>query len=752
MNDEPTCWSGNPHWLRRTGRCLLVLAALLSLHACSSPETTSEIQIDLLRLFPYTDSGQQLRDLDLGTPAAHVHLRRGWSPPETLPTGERVVWAAARRAQLFFTLRDRAPRRLVVRCGITSSALRPARNVIVRLNDRMIGKLRLQEGWQEHALDLPERTQRPGRNILEFFHARYKKRGPRGGRRLPRLVAYDWLRVEGKDGAVDRGSFLSADRTMAVIPAGSRVDYYVRIPAAAELLFDLQPSARAQARLRVTLSGDNRPDETLFTGTQSAVRLDLSPYAEEMVQLSLAAEGTGEVRVARPRILGQKRTEPARQRGTADTPGHRRNVLLYVIDTLRADHLGCYGYPRPTSPHIDALAVEGTLFTRTVAQASWTRPATASILTGLYPYDHGTLTLRDPLAPEFTTLAEVLQGAGYDTAAFITNVNVNGRLGFKQGFAHFVYLREKTKRPSVHVLSDEVNHRVFPWLREHRDRPFFLYVHVTDPHAPYTPPATLLERFAVPGPIPELFDRKVLQRLRANEDVATPANIAHLVARYDGEIAFVDESFGRLVAELKRLALYENTVIVVMSDHGEEFFEHGRFEHGHTLYEEQLLVPLIARFPDTRFTERRVPILARQIDIMPTLLDYVGVAVPEGIQGRSLLPWAAGADPLEDAEAFAHTSLGRRQIEAVVTGRWKVIRSGGRRGETIEVYDLQDDPREQTNQAAQRPVLAGYAQQAATASAASLHGGKRFQPGQFDLDPETARQLEELGYVLRDAD
>jgi arylsulfatase A-like enzyme len=478
------------------------------------------------------------------------------------------------------------------------------------------------------------------------------------------------------------------------------------------------------------------------------VRLDLAAAEGRVARLSLDAAGEGTVRVVAPRVLGRA---PRRGGAVVPAPQERRkpNLLLYVVDTLRADRLGCYGYPAPTSPRIDALAAQGLLFTNTIAQSSWTTPATASILTGRYPLGHGALMLGRGMRPDVPTLAEVLRAAGYRTGAFVTNGNVTGALGFQRGFDQYVYLAEDRRRPTIHVTADVLHERALSWLRDGDGRPFFLYLHASDPHAPYAPPEAVAKRFRPPGPPAPIAE--VADPVRAIIDdpaLRTPANVAHLGALYDAEVAFTDDAIGQLLDQLHGLGVSEETLVVLTADHGEELHDHGRFGHGHSLYAELTRVPLILRLPGHAERARRIDSLARQIDVVPTVLDSLGVATPAGVDGRSLLPDVAAAGAPE-GEAFSQTRLGNPPKTAVVTAAWKIIETLGRE-RRFEVYDLRADAGERHDLASRAPVLVGYGRQLLTQWMASAPrprhpaGGAALEP---IMDEGTRRRLEAVGYV-----
>jgi arylsulfatase A-like enzyme len=344
------------------------------------------------------------------------------------------------------------------------------------------------------------------------------------------------------------------------------------------------------------------------------------------------------------------------------------------------------------------------------------------------------------------TLAETLSEHGYRTGAFVTNINVAPQWGFQRGFDVYRYLAEDERSPTVHVGADVVNAQALDWLSAASDRPYFLYVHATDPHAPYRPPSPWAERFVDPdNDVPPARIDTLLGAIREHGVQPTADEVRALMARYDGEIAFTDGQFGRFVTELRRRGLLERTLIVLVADHGEEFGDHGGFEHGRTLYEEMLHVPLIVRLPNPEGAGRRVAESVRQIDIAPTVLEYVGAQVPADLPGRSLLGALTGVAP-PSVDALADTSLGRQRVAAVMTGDWKVIDEKVGSSAKTQVYNISQDEREREDLAEQHPVLVGYARQALAASVAGGSAPPADNAVEPVVDPAILERLRALGY------
>jgi len=427
----------------------------------------------------------------------------------------------------------------------------------------------------------------------------------------------------------------------------------------------------------------------------------------------------------------------------------RPNVIVYLVDTLRADRLGCYGGPRPISPRLDAFSRESVLFENATAASAWTRPSVVSLLTGLNPLRHGVHERLDRLPAEIATLPGILHADGYQTAAFVSSAVITAQFGFDRGFDVF---RQEVKEAieATRPTSAWVNEQAFSWLaRRDRDRPFFLYLHSLDPHMPYSPPEPYRKRFA-PQADPAAGSVAHVVALRDGQLHPAPHEADDLLALYDTEIAANDEAFGRLLDQLRSVGLWDSTVIVFVSDHGEEFLDHGGWEHGASLYQELLHVPLIVKDARGRGAGRRIAETVRQVDVLPTVLDLLGKAAPQGIDGQSLLPLLSGSPQRSRSPAaFASLDLDGRRLDSVILGRWKLVRtiSHDRLPVGEELYDVAADPLERTNRATTNrdpaALLAGLLQRA------ERDGGRATAPGQVPLDSELEKELRALGYGSR---
>jgi arylsulfatase A-like enzyme len=381
----------------------------------------------------------------------------------------------------------------------------------------------------------------------------------------------------------------------------------------------------------------------------------------------------------------------------------RPNVLLVSIDTLRADHLGSYGYARETSPFLDGVAESGVRFDTAFSTSSWTLPAHGSLLTSRLPHGHGADHAGARLHASVPTLAEVLRGAGYRTAAVVSWFYVSRRYGFDRGFEHFEERLPEAESLAESARAAEVVDAAMRWL-DTADEPFFLFVHIFDPHIHYDPPEPFASMFdpdyegSIDGRLETL--RPYISGRGAAAKTLAQRDRDHVEALYDGEIRYVDAQLERLFSGLDA-GVRARTLTVVTSDHGEEFGEHGSMEgHQWTLYDEVIRVPLLLRGPGVEAGV--VDALVSTLDIAPTLLDLLGVAAPDSFAGHSLRPLLADGAPVREL-VFAETRRMNRRFALRDPRRKLVYTQPGRTpfGEPIqggfELYDLVSDPAEQRN-------------------------------------------------------
>jgi arylsulfatase A-like enzyme len=442
-------------------------------------------------------------------------------------------------------------------------------------------------------------------------------------------------------------------------------------------------------------------------------KVDLAPSGDREVVLEFTTRGTEDLPAfwLNPLIV-QPRTPT-------------RPIILISLDTLRADHVGCYGYDRATTPNIDRLAADSVLFRNTFAPSPWTLPSHVSMLTGLDCLHHGVYHTEDRMDPELPTLADYLREHGYLTSAFTGDGFVIGLYGFSKGFDTF---RPHPPGSNPSLESGALARNALAWLETNADRDFLLFLHTYQMHDPYVPPPPYDTMFLDPGA--ELRGISMADRRYNYENRYKPPDSEafrrNVVALYDGEIRYTDEVLiGPLVRRLKELGLYDRALIVLTSDHGEEFYEKGSWLHQASLYDQSLKVPLLVKFPGSRDGGRRIDRWARLTDILPTVLEESGLEFPaRDLDGKSLRSLVGGREkgPQRAFRSELAADVVKNHVprkRAVSQGTYKVILNDDfqprdlaffahppPKPERLEIYDLAEDPGETRNLALSRPELA----------------------------------------------
>jgi arylsulfatase A-like enzyme len=422
-------------------------------------------------------------------------------------------------------------------------------------------------------------------------------------------------------------------------------------------------------------------------------------------------------------------------------PSDRPNIILISLDTLGARHLSAYGYSKKTSPNMDAMAKEGVLFERAFSPSKWTLPAHMSMLTSTYPSVHQVISPERVLDGSFFTMAEILKEYGYYCGAFVDKGefgHVGAGHGFDDGFDFYEHYPERFDKyeklfvvrhffnfvegtllrlsfPIMH--SQKIANRVLTWLKHYkREKPFFLFLHSYDIHAegvtklPYVspPPYNSMHNpqytgnytgCGTSGLCASLRLREIAREYRRDRNVISDQDLEYIISLYDGGISYVDNHIGKLLEGLKELKLEQNTLVIVTSDHGEEFMQHGQFLHGQ-YYDEIVHVPLIMKLPGTLPENVRVKSVVGTIDILPTVLDLLNIEKIDQIQGASLL---SSVKPENETESpMSYGGLDKTLVESIPisfvrTNQYKLIRKERESGTIRELYNFVDDPMESTN-------------------------------------------------------
>jgi arylsulfatase A-like enzyme len=442
-----------------------------------------------------------------------------------------------------------------------------------------------------------------------------------------------------------------------------------------------------------------------------------------------------------PRVIGRPGPSPGRalerERKSAALGQALagKSVVLVILDAARARQLGCYGYPRATTPELDLIAREGVVFENAFTPAVYTVGAMSSVWTSQQPdQHHGETSFEARLPKDRLTLAELLQAQGVHTAGFVANAMAGRALGFERGFQEF---HELLNDPELGSRAELMRRPLGSWLERNRGRRFFLYVHFREPHFPYDPPPEFRARFGEDAPLPAEASRDRAWYVAANQGALrpTPAELAHLTRLYDGNLAYVDRELGLLRRALEASGLWDEVALLVTADHGEQLYEHDYISHSAQVYEDSMRVPLILRLPrGSARAGERVSELVDLTDVAPTIADAFGVLGKGGsdreFDGKSLLGVLAGGS---GREAVVSRSVWERPLYAIRSADSKLIRN--LRSGAEELYDLGSDPLERRNVLAEQPILASHLRQELFAFAARV----RSRPAGAGEPPQLTR-------------
>jgi arylsulfatase A-like enzyme len=434
-------------------------------------------------------------------------------------------------------------------------------------------------------------------------------------------------------------------------------------------------------------------------------------------------------------------------------PESKKNVILVIIDTVRGDALGCYGNPLNPSPNIDAVAADGIRFDQAISSSGWTLPSVASLLTGTWPTIHGgmgKITKLTTIRDELPTAAEIMKDAGYRTFAFANAAFVSPMLNLDRGFDLFDH---KYTYNDNYRRANETIAAVIPILKKNRSNANFIMIHLFDPHLDYGAPPPYRFKYTDGRDTPVApLDLDACLDLQQDDGDSPPSqqDIRYVKNVYMGEINFVDSQIGVLMDQLHALDMYDDSMIIITSDHGEEFWEHGKFEHGHTLYDELVHVPLIIKYPiDIIPALKTIDTQIRLIDIMPTVFDWLNIEKPELFIGESLTPLVMGGEGGHRGAYCEGTLYGKNKI-AWRGPRYKYILELFRNVEPVEeLYDWQNDPGESNDLSGTLPEQAEKMRGELIRFFMDItkRADGMSQPSQVDLSPDRIEMLKSLGYI-----
>ncbi len=694
--------------------------------------------------------------IDFGTPSRQKHTfgdwKSGWRGDFT-EKGVTYSYMAQNAATIFFdvTAEEVGDARITLRARPVGS-----KKGRVYLNGEYAGAFELSDGEFGHATVEASGGLRPGSNQI-MIRCNGKKKAEDGKKAA---LAVDYVRVTPSVAAHSTAAASwdavrfpdpSGGKVGIVLTTGESLTFNLPIPAGARIRGEARSrTLDTKGRLEIIANTDDSAKQPLLereiSDRTSTFNIPMTGLEGQVAALTFRA-AAGEVV-----LRGTGLFEPIRAVTKASGKPRAKNFVLILIDTLRADRLSFYNkQTRVRTDYLDRLGKESMIFDRALAPENWTKPSVASLFSGLYPDTHHTQDDRDKLPDSIVTTAEHLSTLGFATAGFVANGYVSSKFGFKQGWATWTnYVREHKANRAKYVVEDAVS-----WLESRpTDKPFFLYVHTIDPHVPYIPPRkywSLYDSGRYQGPVQPTQTAKLLEKVKTRKIRLTERDKIRLEALYDGEITYHDDQLVHLHEALEKHDLLDDTLVVVTSDHGEEFFEHGSVGHGHSLYEELLHVPLVFRLPGSKEGEGTHSLAeVNLVDVMPTACEILGVECPGGIEGTSMVPLLKGAPRIGfPSVSFSIFLNGQR---AARMGRYKFIS----KGLNPSLYDLKTDPRETHNLAAQKPIALSGLRDALGMHigrfvTVTKHGKKnartRHKGNKTVIDPETERQLKALGYL-----
>lgn len=648
--------------------------------------------------------------IDAGSPDFLKYADGGWKTSWMLgqeDDGARAALVAGLSAQLYVPVDTDGEGAGDTALGastlaFTARALAPKQRVSVFVNEKAAGTVDLDVKRQRQRVAIPAGLLKVGENRLRFT---FRSAGAKGGKRS--AAAFTNLTLGPTPAAGDPPDPIGATvkdvtlggakrRALAVPGKSSRVSYYVSVPEGASLALAYgAETAGAKVTLAVAVDGQKR--RTLLEAPAEAkwteATVPLGAAAGRPARIDLVSTG-GSVAFATPRLVVKAPAPPA---PPATPPARIDHIFIWMVDTLRSDKVHVY-YPktRVQTPNFDAFAAEATRFEWAQVPGTWSMPSHASLLTGVYPPVHKATAHEAKLSKDVAFIAEEMKKKGYKTAIFSSNGYVSGRWGFERGWdAYRNFIRENLPNGADYLWKTAKT-----WVLQNKKKPEFAYLATVDPHVAYVPRAEYLKKYwnkPYKGPLKPALTGIQLGLVGAGKLKLDDNDKAYLEALHDAEITQSDNSFATFIADLKAAGLYDTCAIIIVSDHGDEFGEHGRFGHGQSVYQELTHVPLIIRAPGRMPIGKVVHADVEIMDMFPTMLDLAGATAGEQIQGTSLVPLSWDEVGQSPRAAF---SIDGQIARGLKVARYRLVAASGR----LELYDEVEDHFEQKDVAATSPI------------------------------------------------
>ncbi len=766
---------------------------------CSHREET--IIYDLCHLRDFATFKEQTLWIDFGDPRFRRHLIENWGFEEQYADVRTVVWALEGGSTLRFELLSLQDIAVFLVCKSLPYEEAPSQSLSVIVNDKPLISFKLTPYFKQYRIYIPSSLLRQGENYLKFV-PKYAIVPPIAAERSKNpsklSACFDYLLLKPVEWHEKGFRFDLSPTSMDKKPIpGKKIEasevelwrvglwersYYLKIPPHSRFKYNLGFISEEYDRISPfkiditireekgkemplrSLSFDGKALKSLKRLTEGTI--DISPYWNKVVNLTLhfSIDETSSFNPASfiyftPRIIKYTAKEKSisaqrklDRRAQSQLQEIRRacagsNVLIFIMDAAQPFHMSAYGYPRKTTPNVDEVGKDGIIFQNGYCQAVYTLASTASLMTGLYPDVHYVLFANHKLTNNATTMAEVFQNSGYQTAAFVAMGNASSDFGYAQGFDSFY---ESFKQEGYTSHAKDFLPVILPWFEEHGSDPFFIYVHFREPHSLIDPPP----------PFTDMFDkdyqgtidpRRHRFKIMYHNIKMTPRDLYHIRATYDASICYVDSVIGKIIDKLKSCGLYDRTIIIILADHGEALWEHEFFGHNVHVYDEISRIPFIIKLPSTvSIKDVNNEALTQTIDIFPTLVDILQLSPQNAVlQGKSLLPLMAGTANSVNEYLYFRTlwQTPRYGVRGTVYKYIFYTRTGQE-----ELYNLQDDPEEKNNLIGSNEVIEieNYFRQQFSMWVHQQRNLRRIYGAverATEIDEATIKNLKALGYI-----
>lgn len=724
-----------------------VLVAALLCFACTlkdasrvNPEDHLVIYENLIADFELAEKWIPTRKIDFNETSSFV---MGWSG---FKNGSR--WAVGRKSELAVNLLGRSDLEMSMVCKPFWIHQEQQQFMDIYLNQAFIKKISLDRKERSYLITLPSSLIKKGENRLQFRYAYAQQPPPVNGKKIDKRklsVQFKHIEFQATDDHLPR--YVLENRQKQIFQQiGTLLKYYYHIPADCHLDIEAQiTNPNLTGMIEVT--AQDQKALTLSLNKSGTKRISLKKYANQHVCLTLQVKekkrlGAQSESRAGPKVMAWSKLALSTPKGDYYAMPHRLSlqtlrdkirkldIVYIVLDAFNARHASLYGYHRKTTPFLEKLSEKALVFNHFYANHPYTLASTATLLTSKYSFEHGLINNKKRLGPILPTFPEVLAENGIDTFLITGHNYLLGGWGLNRGFTKVIHDQLRwVKNRNIKKLE-----QIYATEYAHNQK--FIYMHLMPPHAPYDPP----QKYRIFTDKSSKYEAYDLKKLELGQTEQTEAVLAYIKGLYDANVLFADDIIKEIHAFLESRDALKNTILIVTSDHGEAFLEHGRMEHNTTVYEEMIHIPLIMLFPEeTGIKGQKIENLYSIIDFFPTLLDMLSIESDIQLSGSSMLPALIGRSKHD--RVYAETLLTKHR--SLIEANYKLLSTP----EKLALYDLDSDPFETRNIFRQKPFLAGTMAQEMKLFQTQAVTDNKNDVDLEKLDAQTVQQLKELGYL-----